>query len=121
MLKKLLVWHCQPRGSQGGSVDHIFFFFFEVSASNPFEMQAKMYAVLTDDIFRYYSVPKNSLLKHETSLSEPLSEAIKPTIVAIRCPPFCHWGSSSMWRFARYLLSRFTSLDACIHLRKSLY
>ena len=26
-----------------------------------------------------------------------------------------------MWRFARYLLSRFTSLDACIHLRKSLY
>ena len=55
----------------------------EVSASNPFEMQAKLYAELTDDIFRYYSVPKNSLLKHKTSLSEPLSEAIKPTIVAI--------------------------------------
>ena len=44
----------------------IAFFFFtlqkklEVSASNPFEMQAKLYAELTDDIFRYYSVPKNS-------------------------------------------------------------
>ena len=42
----------------------IAFFFFlhykkklEVSASNPFEMQAKLYAELTDDIFRYYSVP----------------------------------------------------------------
>ena len=86
MLKKLLVWHCRPGGSQGGSVDRIFFFFFykknlEVSASNPFEMQAKLYAELTDHIFRYYSVPKNSLLKHKTSLSEPLSEAIKPTIV----------------------------------------
>ena len=93
----------------------------EVSASNPFTMQAKLYAERTDDIFRYYSVPKNSLLKHKTSLSEPLSEAIKPTIVAIfRCPPFCHWRRSSMWRFARYLLSRFTSLDACIYLRKSL-
>ena len=45
----------------------------EVSASNPFEMQAKLYAELTDDIFRYYSVPKNSLLKHKTPLSEPLS------------------------------------------------
>ena len=55
----------------------------EVS-SNPFKMQAKLYAEFTDDIFRYYSVPKNSLLKHKTSLSEPLSEAIKPTIVAIR-------------------------------------
>ena len=40
----------------------------EVSASNPFEMQAKLYAELTDDIFRYYSVPKNSLLKHKTPL-----------------------------------------------------
>ena len=57
-----------------------FFFFFlhykkklEVSASYPFEMQAKLYAELTDDIFRYYSVPKNSLLKHITPLSEPLS------------------------------------------------
>ena len=56
-------------------------------------MQAKLYAELTNDIFRYYSVPKNSLLKHKTSLSEPLSEAIKPTIVAtshsqrlFRCP-----------------------------------
>ena len=56
----------------------------EVSASNPFEMQAELYAELTDDIFRYYSVPKHILLKHKTSLSEPLSEAIKPTIVAIR-------------------------------------
>ena len=56
----------------------------EVSASNPFKMQAKLYAELINDIFRYYSVPKNSLLKHTfTSLSEPLSEAIKPTIVAI--------------------------------------
>ena len=80
MLKKLLVWHCRPGGSQGGSVDRIFFFFFlhykkklEVSASNPLEMQAKLYAELTDDIFRYYSVPKNSLLKHKTPLSEPLS------------------------------------------------
>ena len=58
----------------------ISFFFFtkkmEVSASNPYEMQAKLYAELTDDIFRYYSIPKNSLQKHETSLSEPLSEAI---------------------------------------------
>ena len=26
MLKKLLVWHCRPGGSQGGSVDRIFFF-----------------------------------------------------------------------------------------------
>ena len=57
----------------------IAFFFFlhykkklEVSASNPFEMQAKLYAEHTDDIFRYYSVPKNSLLKHKTPLSEPL-------------------------------------------------
>ena len=78
MLKKLLVWHCRPGGSQGGSVDRIFFFFYitkklEVSASNPLEMQAKLYAELTDDIFRYYSVPKNSLLKHKTPLSEPLS------------------------------------------------
>ena len=78
MLKKLLVWHCRPGGSQGGSVDRILFFFtlqkkVEVSASNPFEMQAKLYAELTDDIFRYYSVPKNSLLKHKTPLSEPLS------------------------------------------------
>ena len=31
-----------------------------------------------------YSVPKTSQLKHKTSLSEPLSEALKPTIVAIR-------------------------------------
>ena len=65
----------------------IFFFYKnkkEVSASNPFEMQAKLYAELTDDIFRYYSAPKNSQLKHKTSLSEPLSEAIKPSIVAIR-------------------------------------
>ena len=47
-------------------------------------MQAKLYAELTDDIFRYYSVPKNSLLKCKTSLSEPLSdsEAIKPTVVS---------------------------------------
>ena len=85
MLKKLLVWHCRPGGSQGGSVDRIFFFLLkklEVSASNPFEMQAKLYAELTDDIFRYYSVPKNSLLKRKTSLSEPLSEAIKPTVVS---------------------------------------
>ena len=54
MLKKLLVWHCRPGCSQGGSVDRIFFFFLlkklEVSASNPFEMQAKLYAELTDDI-----------------------------------------------------------------------
>ena len=27
MLKKLLVWHCRPGGSQGGSVDRIFFFY----------------------------------------------------------------------------------------------
>ena len=91
MLRKLLVWHCRPGGSQGGWVDRIFFFFFfyqkklEVSASNPsFVMQAKLYAELTDDIFRYYSVPKNSQLKHKTSLSEPLSEAIKPMTVEIR-------------------------------------
>ena len=63
----------------GRSIAFSFFF----SASNPFEMQAKLYAELTDDIFRYYSVPKNSQLKHKTSLSELLSEAIKPTIVAI--------------------------------------
>ena len=47
-------------------------------------MQAKFNAELTDDIFRYYSVPMNSLLKQKTSLSEQLAEAIKPTIVAIR-------------------------------------
>ena len=47
----------------------------EVSASNLFEMQAKLYAELTD-IFRYYNVPKNSQLKQKTSLSEPLSEAM---------------------------------------------
>ena len=40
----------------------------EVSASNPFEMQAKLYAELTDDIFRYYSVPKNSQLKQNFSV-----------------------------------------------------
>ena len=64
----------------GRSIAFFFFFFFlhykkklEVSASNPFEKQAKLYAELTDDIFRYYSVPKNSLLKHKTPLSEPLS------------------------------------------------
>ena len=64
----------------------IFFFTkkMEVSTSNPFEMQAKLCAELTDDIYRYYSVPKNSQLKHKTSLSELLSEAIKPSIVAIR-------------------------------------
>ena len=45
-------------------------------------MQAKLYEELTDDIFRYYSVPKNSLLKRKTSLSEPLSEAIKPMVVS---------------------------------------
>ena len=88
MLKKLLVWHCRPGDSQGGSVDRIFFFFFtkkmEVSASNPIEMQAKLYAELTDDIFRYYSVPKNSQLKHKTSLSEPISDTIKPTIIAVQ-------------------------------------
>ena len=66
-----------------------FFFFFlqkkmEVSASNLIEMQAKLYAQITDDIFRYYSVPKNSQLKHKTSLSEPLSEAIKPMIIAVQ-------------------------------------
>ena len=56
----------------------------EVSASNPIEMQAKLYAELTDDIFRYYSVPKNSQFKHKTSLSEPLSDTIKPTIIAVQ-------------------------------------
>ena len=56
----------------------------EVSASNLIEIQAKLYAELTDDIFRYYSVPKNSQLKHKTSLSEPLSEAIKSTIIAVQ-------------------------------------
>ena len=75
----------------------IFFFYkkkLEVSASNLFEMQAKLYAELTDDIFRYYSVPKNILHKHKTSLSEPLSKAIKPTIVAI------HSGFSDVLHFA---------------------
>ena len=88
MLKKLLVWHCRPGGSQGGSVGRSHFFFLqkkmEVSASNPIEMQAKLYAELTDDIFRYYSVPKNSQLKHKTSLSEPISDTIKPTIIAVQ-------------------------------------
>ena len=73
MLKKLLVWHCRPGGSQGGSVDGIFFFLHYKKKLNPFEMQAKLYAELTDDIFRYYSVPKNSLLKHKTPVMEPLS------------------------------------------------
>ena len=41
-----------------------------------------------------YSVPKNNLLKHKTSLSEPLSEAIKPTIEAI------HNGFSDVLHFA---------------------
>ena len=48
----------------GRSIAFFCFFYkkkLEVSASNPFEMQAKLYAELTDDIFRYYSVPKNSL------------------------------------------------------------
>ena len=31
MLKKLLVWHCRPGGSQVGSVDRIFFFFFYIT------------------------------------------------------------------------------------------
>ena len=61
----------------GRSITFFFFLHYkkklEVYASNPFEMQAKLYAELTDDIFRYYSVPKNSLLKHKTPLSEPLS------------------------------------------------
>ena len=62
----------------GRSIAFLFIFFtlqkLEVSVSNPFEMQAKLYAELTDDIFRYYSVPKNSLLKHKTPLSEPLKQ-----------------------------------------------
>ena len=64
MLKKLLVWHCRPGGSQGGSVDRIFFFFYKKKWKFllQIEMQAKFYAELTDDIFRYFSVPKNSLL-----------------------------------------------------------
>ena len=64
----------------------LFFFYkkMEVSASNPIEMQAKLCAELTDDIFRYYSVPKNSQLKHKTSLLEPLSDIIKPTIIAVQ-------------------------------------
>ena len=83
MLKKLLVWNCRPGGSQGGLVDRIFFFTKKkVSASNPIEMQAKLYAELIDDIFRYNSVPKNSQLKHKTSLSEPLSK--EPTIIAVQ-------------------------------------
>ena len=62
----------------GRSIAFYFFFYIskkklEVSASNLFEMKVKLYAELTDDIFRYYSVPKNSLLKHKTPLSEPLS------------------------------------------------
>ena len=92
----------------------ITFFFFsqkemEVSASNLFEMQAKLYAELTDDIFRYYSVPKNSQLKHKTSLSEPLSSNktydCSHSQRLFLCPPFCHCRSSSMWRFAHYFLS----------------
>ena len=63
----------------GRSIAFLFIFFYitkklEVSVSNLFEMQAKLYAELTDDIFRYYSVPKNSLLKHKTPLSEPLKQ-----------------------------------------------
>ena len=77
MLKKLLVWHCRPGGFTGW-VGRLHFFYItkkklQVSASNPFEMQAKLYAELTNDIYRYYSVPKNSLHKHKTPLSEPLS------------------------------------------------
>ena len=56
----------------------------EVSASNPIEMQAKLFAELTDDKFRYYSVPKNSQLKHKTSLLEPLSDTIKPMVIAVQ-------------------------------------
>ena len=80
MLKKLLVWHCRPGVHRVGRSIAFFFFLhykkkLEVSASNPFEnqMQAKLYAELTDDIFRYYRVSKNSLFKHKTPLSEPLS------------------------------------------------
>ena len=96
MLKKLLVWHCRPGGSQGGSVDHIFFF---LPKQWKFLLQIRLNCKLncmqlTDDIFRYHSVPKNSLLKHKTSLSELLSEAIKPTIVAIR------YGFSDVLHFA---------------------
>ena len=72
----------------GRSIAFVFFVFskkkMEISASNRFKMQAKLYAELNDNIYRYYSVPKSSLLKHETSLSEPLSEAIKSMIVVIR-------------------------------------
>ena len=87
----------------------------EVSASNPFKMQAKLYAELTDDIFRYYSVPKNSLLKHKTSLSEPLSEAIKPTIVAIRN------GFSDVLHFATANVEICAPFTFAVHIVRCLY
>ena len=55
----------------------------EVSASNPFKIQAQLYAELIDIYLDTTVFPKNNLLKHKTALSEPLSEAIKPTIVSI--------------------------------------
>ena len=82
-LRNCLFGIADPGIHRVGRSNAFYYYFFlkmEVSASNPYEMQAKLYAELTDDIFRYYIVPKNSLLKHKTSLSEQLSEAIKPTM-----------------------------------------
>ena len=42
MLKKLLVWHCRPGGSQGGSVDRIFFFFYITKRSWKFLLQIRL-------------------------------------------------------------------------------
>ena len=45
----------------------------EVSATNPFEMQAKLYAELPNDIFRYYSVPKQGLFWPKIFVREKIS------------------------------------------------
>ena len=63
----------------------IAFFFFtkkkkDVSASNP--LKCKLNCMQNSPMI--YSESTVFLLKHKTSLSKPLSEAIKPKIVAIR-------------------------------------
>ena len=81
----------------------------EVSASNPFKMQAKLYAELTNDIFRYDSVPKNSLLKHKTPLSEP------HTCDIISGANRCHRDILALHKFSlivQYVIGKFMCIAA---------
>ena len=69
MLKKLLVWHCRPGGSQGGSVDRIFFFFFYITKKSwKFLLQIRLKCKLNcmQNSPMIYSDTKNSLLSAQT-------------------------------------------------------